>query len=70
MATNRTYLVTGMTCGSCAGKVTSHVEQIPGIIDVDVDLATGGVTLTSENSVSDDAVRQAIEQAGYQLTTT
>lgn len=69
MPTNRTYLVAGMTCGSCAGKVTGQVEQIPGIIDVDVDLATGGITLTSENPVSDDAVKQAVEQAGYQLTT-
>lgn len=69
MPTNRTYLVAGMTCGSCADKVTSRVEQIPGVIDVDVDLATGGITLTSANPVSDDAVQQAVEQAGYQLTT-
>lgn len=70
MSINRTYLVAGMTCGSCAGKVTSHVEQIPGITDVDVDLAAGGISLTCENPISDDAVQQAVEQAGYQLITT
>jgi copper chaperone CopZ len=69
MPSNRTYIVSGMTCGSCAGKVTNQVEQIPGIIDVDVDLATGGITLTSENPVSDDTVQQAVEQAGYRLAT-
>ncbi|MBC7277395.1 heavy metal-associated domain-containing protein, partial [Nocardioides sp.] len=37
MATNATYTVSGMTCGGCAGKVTDQVEQIPGILDVDVD---------------------------------
>jgi copper chaperone CopZ len=70
MPTNRTYFVAGMTCRSCAGKVTNHVEQIPGIIDVDVDLATGGITITSEDPLSDQVVEQAVEQAGYQLATT
>ncbi|QKT10898.1 heavy-metal-associated domain-containing protein [Rhodococcus sp. W8901] len=69
MPTDRTYLVAGMTCGSCAGKVTRHVERIPGIIGVDIDLATGGITLTSEGPVSDADVRQAVENAGYKLTT-
>ncbi|NKY35716.1 heavy-metal-associated domain-containing protein [Nocardia speluncae] len=69
MPTNRTYLVAGMTCGSCAGKVTGQVEQIPGVIDVDVDLATGGITLTTESPVSDEDVQRAVRQAGYQLAT-
>jgi copper chaperone CopZ len=69
MATDSTYLVAGMTCGNCAGKVTSHVEKIPGVLDIDVDLKTGGITLTSENPVSYDTVKQAVEQAGYRLTT-
>jgi copper chaperone CopZ len=67
MSTNRTYLVSGMTCGSCAGKVTDHVERIPGVIDVDVDLATGGITLTTEDVVSDEAVQRAVEDAGYRI---
>lgn len=66
MSTN-TYTVEGMTCGGCAGKVTSQVEQIPGVTDVDVDLATGGITLSADTPVSDDAVKTAVEQAGYQL---
>ncbi|NKS55498.1 copper resistance protein CopZ [Rhodococcus hoagii] len=69
MPTNRTYLVSGMTCGSCAGKITDQVEQIPGVIDVDVDLASGGITLTTESPVSDEAVRRAVEHAGYRIVT-
>ena len=65
-----TYLVDGMTCGGCAGKVTDEVEQIPGIVDVDVDLATGGITLTSEGQIDDDEVKGAIERAGYQVAAT
>ncbi|MBU8577625.1 heavy-metal-associated domain-containing protein [Brevibacterium luteolum] len=64
---NTTYVVEGMTCGSCAGKVTDRVEQIPGVTDVDVDIATGGVTLTTDAPVSDETVKQAIEEIGYKV---
>lgn len=63
-----TYIVEGMTCGSCAGKVSDRVEQIPGVRDIDVDLATGGVTLTSDTALDKEAVRAAVEKAGYQLS--
>jgi copper chaperone CopZ len=63
-----TYIVEGMSCGSCAGKVTDRVERIPGVADVDVDLATGGVTVTTDTPVSEETVKQAIEEAGYTLT--
>lgn len=65
---DNTYIVEGMTCGSCAGKVTDKVEQIPGVTDVDVDLSTGGVTLSTDAPVSDETVKQAIEEAGYKVT--
>ena len=64
---NTTYVVEGMTCGSWAGKVTDRVEQIPGVTDVDVDIATGGVTLTTDAPVSDETVKQAIEEIGYKV---
>lgn len=64
---NITYVVEGMTCGGCAGKVTDKVEKIPGVTEVDIDLASGGITLTTESPVSDEAVKQAVEEAGYKL---
>ncbi|QCQ91188.1 heavy-metal-associated domain-containing protein [Rhodococcus sp. SGAir0479] len=67
MSSTSTYRVIGMTCGGCAGKVTSRVEQIPDITDVDVDLATSSITVTWAENVSDDAVRNAVEQAGYRI---
>jgi copper chaperone len=62
------YTVTGMTCGHCVAAVTEEVSQIPGVSTVDVDLASGGLTVTSEAPVSEDAVRAAVEEAGYEVT--
>jgi copper chaperone CopZ len=60
-----TYTVVGMTCGHCVSAVTEEVAQLPGVTDVDVDLASGGLTVTSEAPVDDAAIRAAVEEAGY-----
>jgi copper chaperone len=62
-----TYTVVGMTCGHCVNSVTEEVGQVPGVTDVDVELATGGLTVTSDNGVEDTAVRAAVEEAGYRI---
>jgi copper chaperone len=67
MSMTSTYTVTGMTCGHCIASVTEEVQEIPGVEDVDVVLETGTLTVTSSQPVADDAVRAAVEEAGYQL---
>lgn len=69
--TTQTYNVTGMTCGHCAGAVTSELKALDGVNDVDVDLVAGGtstVTVTSETPLEESKVVEALEEAGdYQL---
>lgn len=67
MSATSTYTVTGMTCGHCVSSVSEEVRDIPGVEDVDVVLETGSVTVTSDQPVDHDAVRAAVEEAGYQL---
>lgn len=67
MAVTSTYQVTGMTCEHCVQAVTKEISALPGVADVRVDLASGGVTVTSETPLSDDAVREAVDEAGYEL---
>jgi copper chaperone len=62
-----TVNVTGMTCGHCVTSVREEVENISGVIGVDVDLASGKVTIDSEAPIQTDAIKDAIEEAGYQL---
>jgi copper chaperone len=63
-----TYTVTGMTCGHCVSSVTEEVSELPGVTDVQVELESGRLTVTSAASLDTDAVRCAVESAGYQLT--
>ena len=62
-----TYTVTGMTCDHCGRSVSAEVSAVAGVTAVDVDLATGTVTVTSEQPVETDEIREAIEEAGYSL---
>ncbi|ADB74409.1 heavy-metal-associated domain-containing protein [Geodermatophilus obscurus] len=62
-----TYTVVGMTCGHCVSSLTEEVSAVPGVTDVDVDLASGGLTVTGDAEVDDAAVRAAVEEAGYQV---
>ncbi len=66
--TSQTYVVTGMTCEHCVNAVTEEVAAIEGVTDVQVDLATGGLTVTSTAPVEDAAVAAAVDEAGYALT--
>ena len=68
--TTATYTVTGMTCGHCVSAVTEEVTAVPGVTGVDVDLASGRLTVTSDSPVDDDAVRAAVDEAGYELAGT
>jgi copper chaperone len=62
-----TYTVLGMTCGHCVNAVTEEVSSVPGVTGVEVDLASGGLTVTSDAPVDETAVRAAVEEAGYEV---
>lgn len=59
------YTVSGMSCAHCTAAVTEEVEQVSGVSAVEVDLDTKRVVVRGEG-VSDDAVREAIREAGYE----
>ena len=70
MSTTTTYSVSGMTCSHCVAAVTEEVSRLDGVSAVDVDLDAGGksrVTVTSAAPLPVDAVRNAVDEAGYAL---
>lgn len=67
MSETGTYTVVGMTCSHCVASVTEEVSEIPGVKDVHIDLASGALQVTSNQPVSEGAVKAAVEDAGYQI---
>jgi copper chaperone len=65
-AETRDYTVQGMTCSHCVLSVREEVSEIGGVRAVDVDLASGRMTVTGQD-VSDEAVRAAVAEAGYEV---
>lgn len=61
------YTVTGMTCGHCVHAVSTEIGKLPGVQDVDVDLATGRVRVRSDQPLERQSVRAAVDEAGYEL---
>ena len=67
--TTQTYQVVGMTCDHCVRSVSQEVGALDGVTAVEVDLSSGNVTVTSEAPLDAEAVREAVEEAGYEVAT-
>lgn len=61
------YQVSGMTCGHCEGAVSEEISGIEGVTSVKAVASTGQVTVTSRAPLAEDAVRAAVDEAGYEL---
>ena len=64
---SRSYVVQGMSCDHCVRAISRELLATPGVAAVDVDLASGRV-LVSGPDFDDEAVRAAVDEAGYEVT--
>jgi copper chaperone CopZ len=62
---SRIYDVPGISCDRCKDAIEQDVRELDGIVEVDVDIAAR--TVRVEGSASVQAVRAAIDQAGYEV---
>lgn len=60
-----TYTVEGMTCGHCELSVREEVSELAGVRSVEADASTGRLLVRGE--VDEQAVREAVAAAGYQV---
>ncbi|MFG1948283.1 heavy-metal-associated domain-containing protein [Nonomuraea sp. NPDC048826] len=65
--TTSIYTVKGMTCGHCVSSVKEEVGEVSGVTSVDVDLASGRLTVVSEGPVDEATISGAVKEAGYEL---
>lgn len=66
MPEEKTYTVTGMTCGHCELSVREEVEELAGVESVEADRSTGRLVVRGEE-VDDASVRAAVAEAGYEV---
>jgi copper chaperone len=59
--------VKGMSCGHCAAAVTKALQGLPGVTEVQVELAGGRVSYQSAGPVSRADLARVIKAAGYEL---
>ncbi|ABM10373.1 MULTISPECIES: heavy-metal-associated domain-containing protein [Micrococcaceae] len=67
------FQVAGMTCGHCVSSVSEELGRLEGVSDVQVALVPGGsstVTIYGSEKPAPEAVRAAVAEAGYELTST
>ena len=60
------YRVPGMTCEHCKAAVTQELSAVAGVVSVAVDLDSKLVRVSGD-SLDDDALRAAIDEAGYEV---
>ncbi|WP_416979392.1 heavy-metal-associated domain-containing protein [Streptomyces sp. T028] len=61
------YKVNGMSCGHCEGAVSGEISELPGVASVKAVATTGEVTVVSATDLDDEAVRAAVDEAGFEL---
>lgn len=66
---NPVYLkIGGMSCQHCVKHVTEALQELPGVVAVEVDLAGGKATVQIEEAYFNlDEVAEAINDAGYEF---
>ncbi|MBN0043063.1 heavy-metal-associated domain-containing protein [Streptomyces actuosus] len=67
VAVTTVYKVSGMTCGHCEGAVSREISVLDGVTAVQAAAETGEVTVTSTVPLDEEAVRAAVDEAGYEL---
>jgi copper chaperone len=68
--TEQSYLVSGMTCDHCVTAVRDEISHLSGVTSVQVDLVPGAVStviVASEQPLAESSVREAVDEAGYEV---
>jgi copper chaperone len=61
----RSYRVEGMSCGHCRAAVIEEISAIAGVESVEVSLESGRAEV--RGTFTDEQIRAAVEEAGYEF---
>ena len=60
-------IVNGMMCGGCENRVKNAIKNIEGVENVTADHNTGKVIVVSNNEVSEETIKETLEDIGYEV---
>lgn len=60
-------IVNGMMCGGCENRVKNAIKNIEGVEKVTADHNTGKVIIISNNEVSEEIIKETLEDIGYEV---
>lgn len=68
MSTERRSLrIEGMTCNGCENAVSNALKRVEGVREARADHHTGRVEVELDHDPGDDALRAAVDRAGFTL---
>ena len=65
MTQEKTFHIAGMSCGGCVNSLTRVLKSVPGIEPLKVEV--GKATVRLDDAVTIDAVKAAVDRAGFEL---
>ena len=60
-------IVNGMMCEGCENRVKNAIKNIEGVENVTADHNTGKVIIISNNEVSEEIIKETLEDIGYEV---
>ena len=64
----KTLKIEGMMCGHCEMHTKNALEALEGVAKAEVSHKTGTAVVTLEKEISDDVLKKAVAEQGYQVT--
>src|SRR3989344_5000225 len=65
--TRKTFAIKGMHCASCVYTNEKALKAIKGVTEAVVNLNTGKATITASAPIENNAIKEAVESAGYEV---
>ena len=64
--TEKTFTISGMSCGGCVNSLTRVLKSVDGIEPLKIEV--GKVQLRLDERVSSQTVKDAVARAGFEVT--
>ena len=62
----KTFTIQGLSCGGCVNSLTRVLKSVPGIEPIKIEV--GKARLRLDERATSQAVRDAVERAGFEVT--